>query len=561
MWVDRGPAGEARVSLFPLALLALDPFVWTCVWNSLIFAVFITLSSLVVGVGLGWVLVRRRFWGRPFLRGAVAGLLAVPPVFLALGLLGLSEPPNPGSWSSAVSWANVQELSLESWRGLPLWALWFWTTLPSTVALVALTSASAFEQLEPEWTEAARLAGASPLRAWWSLTWPLVRPAAARAAALVFPLALVEPGSPLVLNLRRTIAFQVVQTAAGRDPFPRIAVWATLAGLIGLAGAILICWWGRGSAGGLPLPLTSRRNRPPPPRTSSLPALACTLALACWASLGWLPTLGLLRVTSSGGWAGLGFLVDPAQLLRRLVQPPVPELAINSLVLGLEAAAVVTLLAALVQRDRRSRSVPVAPARLPWPTLALSPVVQGVGILSVPWLLERAARGLGDSPGWERTTGHLAHLAAALSPHRNPWSLLVGSVVLVVGVPLVNGWHESTWFERTGERSQFEAAQLAGASKSRAWIVATQWQWGRWFGRFILVWCVAATNLAPALFLTPWADGRTITPGVLALADAPDGARPQAAALALCAIAINLISVIAGRATATPPHACAPARL
>lgn len=28
--VNRGPGGEARFSLFPMALQALDPFAWTC---------------------------------------------------------------------------------------------------------------------------------------------------------------------------------------------------------------------------------------------------------------------------------------------------------------------------------------------------------------------------------------------------------------------------------------------------------------------------------------------------------------------------------------------------
>ena len=36
--VDRGPDGEPRFSLFPIALLAFDPFAWTCARNSLIFA-------------------------------------------------------------------------------------------------------------------------------------------------------------------------------------------------------------------------------------------------------------------------------------------------------------------------------------------------------------------------------------------------------------------------------------------------------------------------------------------------------------------------------------------
>ena len=42
--VDRGPDGELRVSFFPIALLAFDPFAWTCARNSLIFATALTAS-------------------------------------------------------------------------------------------------------------------------------------------------------------------------------------------------------------------------------------------------------------------------------------------------------------------------------------------------------------------------------------------------------------------------------------------------------------------------------------------------------------------------------------
>src|SRR5438105_3985991 len=70
--VDRGPSGAVRISLFPMALLTLDPFVWTCARNSVIFAVVLTMVSLVVGVGLGWAVARRPFWGRAVLRAGVA---------------------------------------------------------------------------------------------------------------------------------------------------------------------------------------------------------------------------------------------------------------------------------------------------------------------------------------------------------------------------------------------------------------------------------------------------------------------------------------------------------
>ena len=50
--VDRGPSGTPRVTLFPAAVVALDPFVWESFENSLAMATVVTGVSLVLGVAL-----------------------------------------------------------------------------------------------------------------------------------------------------------------------------------------------------------------------------------------------------------------------------------------------------------------------------------------------------------------------------------------------------------------------------------------------------------------------------------------------------------------------------
>ena len=66
--------------------------------------------------------------------------------------------------------------------------------------------------------------------------------------------------------------------------------------------------------------------------------------------------------------------------------------------------------------------------------------------------------------------------------------------------------------------------------------------------------CFAATGLTPALLFTPWMDGRTITPGILSLADATDDARIQAAMLGLIVLAANLAALIVAWITAAWPR-------
>jgi hypothetical protein len=85
-----------------------------------------------------------------------------------------------------------------------------------------------------------------------------------------------------------------------------------------------------------------------------------------------------------------------------------------------------------------------------------------------------------------------------------------------------------------------EAAILLGASPRQSRRIAS----GHWLGAppaaLVLTFALAATNLAPALVLTPTAESRPLVPGTLNLADEPGDGIRRAAALAGLAVAVNL---------------------
>ncbi len=519
--IDFGPDGEGRISALPIALRVSSDFTWTCARNSLTFAGLIAALSLVLGLGIGRTLAAIPGRGRALARVAVGTILAAPPACLALGWIGLLAWPL--HWPLAMRRAVVGIPALESLAGWPSWLLWIASTAPPVVALVALATARAFEEIDPEWTAAARLAGAGRFAAWRSVTWPIVRPAAARAAAAAFALALLEPGVPILLGLRRTLAFQIVEAATGSDPFPATAIWAVFAAILSFAGRWLLRSWGG------PRPIGSRtisRHSSTGPVTTIAAASIVTVTSA----LGWLPVFGCLALLISSG-------ANQSILMETIASEPVREAATRSLVLGLEVGAAVLILAWLARPEPSPRGSSAPLSRVSRRLARVPPMIQGVGLLAV---LELLAHRLEPAIGFE------------LSAERNPWPLLASAVGISVGSQLLAGWWQAEGQRLERARSSVDAAILAGASPARARSLAARHRLG-WLGVLSLAILLPAVNLVPALFFCPWTDVRPMAPEFLILAESNPRAQTQAAALACGLIVLNLVALAASRLSPAPP--------
>jgi iron(III) transport system permease protein len=558
--VDRGADGELRLSRFPLALLAVDPLVRTCARNSIIFAAVLSASSLVLGITLGWVLGRRSFWGRPLFRGMVLGSLVASPAVLALGLLGILGPAHSWPWPFLNFRASDRGVSLESWSGLGLWLIWLWSCLPAATAVVAAAAASAVERLEPGWEDAARLAGASRVRAWRTVSWPLIRPPTVRAAAMVFALGLLEPGAPLILGMRRTLAYQIVDAASRPAPFPGISAWCLLAGLIALLGALML----RRLSGTSMMTESVMSDRAARlhshQRAASLSHAAISIAiLTVWCLIAWLPVLGLARLASATGDAQSASDGERAGVLNvmasRLREPPVWQLTVNSAFVGLEVTGAILALFWLSGTGRRGRGErPNVEWKAPPLSNALSPpLIVGVGVLATAWLAEAAAGQVPSSGAGPGIAEPLAVFAAWIAPSGNPSLFVAISVAWVLGPCLFLCWRQAAQSPRA-LAAAIDAARLAGASRVRALWLGAPSVAVTWLGRLILTWALAATNLTPALLASPGTDGPTLGPGLLILADGRPGARSIAATVALCILALDLAAFGLARACGALPR-------
>jgi iron(III) transport system permease protein len=509
--LDRGAGGTVRPTLFPLALAALDPFLWESARNSVAVALCVTLGSLVLGISLARVAVRWRFWGRPVLAALTLAPLVVPPIFGAIGLRRLAGALPASSW-----------LSIGSPTG---WIVWVWVALASGVPIVALATSAALNRSDPAWEDAARLAGSSDRRIWWQLVWPGVRPSAARAAGAVFTLTLIEPGAPLVLGLRRTLAFQIVDAALAPEPAPRAAVLALVATMVAVVVRGLFRWWGRGSATGMDLvdePIARAA-------IASWRRAACyTTLLGLAAALAWVPILALVATA-----------VSESVSLRRLVDvdPESQRLLFNSLVLGLAVVMIDLALGWTLAAWAGRRAIWVL-SLAAWPEL-FPPLALGVGALVLPEVLHMVADWARASAGvgYEALTRGAGMLAGGLDTYRTP-GVLLALAVAAARLPFQARAVEHGW-SRFGP-TLIDAAVLHGARPRQARRIAT----GFWLGAapsvLFLTFALAATNLAPALVLAPTIESRPVVPAILILADEPGGALARASALAAVALTVNL---------------------
>ena len=204
---------------------------------SLVVGLWCTVLGFPVAVGVGFVLARKRFFGRTLLVTLLLVPLVLPPVvtgYLMLRAFGRDGPiaalgvDVPFTLAGAVVAAFVV--------GLPLYVM---------------AARHAFEAVDPRYEEVSWTLGISPSRTFARITFPLAAPGLAAGAVLAFARALGEFGATAVLagNLEgetRTIALAVytlLETPGGEDAIG-VLLWASLAiSLAAIAGYEWLTRW------------------------------------------------------------------------------------------------------------------------------------------------------------------------------------------------------------------------------------------------------------------------------------------------------------------------------
>lgn len=163
-----------------------EPRTWRVISQTLAQAVSGTVLSLVLGVPAAFVLYRLEFRGRNLLRGLATVPFVLPTVVVGVAFTALLGEGAPLGWLGAD----------QSFVAIVLALAFF------NVTVVARTVGGFWGQLDGRAEQAARMLGASPRRAFLTVTLPRLTPALASAAALVFLFCATSFGVVLILGGR-----------------------------------------------------------------------------------------------------------------------------------------------------------------------------------------------------------------------------------------------------------------------------------------------------------------------------------------------------------------------
>jgi molybdate transport system permease protein len=150
---------------------------WRAVWLSTRIAAAAVVLSLPLGLGCGWLLARKQFFGKAALETVIALPLVLPPVVTGLLLLYALGPHSPvGAWLRAALGVDMAF----TWRAAVL------AVAVVGFPLLVRSVRIAFEGVDPRLYQVARSLGARRLDAFWSVSLPLARHGVIAGVVLAF---------------------------------------------------------------------------------------------------------------------------------------------------------------------------------------------------------------------------------------------------------------------------------------------------------------------------------------------------------------------------------------
>ena len=209
---------------------------WDAIRLSLKVALLCTLLILPIAIGIGWVLARKNFIGKPIFEGFLHLPLVLPPVtvgYLLLVILGRN------GW--------IGQFFYEHW-GIQIAFSFPAAVIAAIVVSFPLVTRSirlSIELVDKNYEDAARTLGASNLRVFFSVTLPLALPGVLSGAILAFARSLGEFGATIsfagnIAGKTQTLPlaiFSSMQVPGQETSTMRLVVVSVILSLLAMIGA------------------------------------------------------------------------------------------------------------------------------------------------------------------------------------------------------------------------------------------------------------------------------------------------------------------------------------
>ncbi|MCC7384545.1 MAG: iron ABC transporter permease [Deltaproteobacteria bacterium] len=430
----------------------------TAFLNTALISTLVALFAIAVGVPVAFLLARFELPRARTMRTLLTLPAVVPPYLLGIAWIDLANP-STGLLNQLARALGASGPVLDCYTPLGI----VWVLGLSFYPLLMLPVLNALERMDASLEESARISGASPARLLFEITLPLVAPAIASGAVLVFLATAATFGVPYLLGTAGQRRIELLTTAianhitVGGEAELGKAMAISLA-LLALSAAVAVIGE-LASRGERKFAIVSGKGgRARPVRVSRATQRGMTAGLALVIAVAVvLPMVTLLWVsllkTWGGGFGPSNWSLDSYRRVLLENHDTAPAV-IRSLVLATTAASIAVAAGALVAYARNRR--PSAATR------ALE------SLSTLPYAVPGTVLALGLLLAWSREVRVivLEHATFALDLFAGPFALLIAYAVkyLAFGVRL-----SGTALVQIDPALE-EAARTAGATRARAAI-------------------------------------------------------------------------------------------
>ena len=414
-FVETGAEGQTQYTLRHFALVLANPLYREGLWNALVIACWTTALSIVIALPLALISARYKLPLKPVWNALILIPLILPPFVGAIGMravLGREGLINSLFGTSFDVLGDSRIIGVIIVEALHLYPI------------IYLNATAALANLDPALDEAAENLGAGPVRRFFTIVLPLIRPGLFAGATIVFIWSFTELGTPLMFEYSRVTPVQIF---IGLKEIPGSSEPYALTVIL-LAAAIALYLVGKGVFGRKGHAMYSKASRSASERP--LPWWGTIIGTAMFATVtlaAVLPHIGVVLTSISvpGQWYGtvLPQMFTADHFETALTDRVAAGSIRNSLVLSLSAMLVNivagVVIAYLIVRTRvRGRGVLDALCMLP---LAVPGLVMAFGYFAMTL----------DGPlpaiaGWleSQGLGHIARYFQVVGTDPNPFVIL-----------------------------------------------------------------------------------------------------------------------------------------